>query len=136
MSSPAVMREKVRALIERHCEWLAERAREIDGRTQRLMSGPEPTRAEMAEFRELAHQIAGASGTMGFAEVSAAARALEDVLERLANPGAGPAGVAAASLVTGPAAQLGQAIAQAVPRRSALYNREFGPVAGARNHAW
>ncbi|MFN0262265.1 Hpt domain-containing protein [Tepidamorphus sp. 3E244] len=71
------MTNPLHPLIERHCEWLSETVGEI----RLLVANLNTDRQVARRAYELTHEITGSSGTMGFAQVSAAAAVLEEKLK-------------------------------------------------------
>ncbi len=75
------MQDQLRALIDKHCDWLERQIALIADSLEALTEGKNNRREIINEAREQTHQITGTSGTMGFKQVSLAAQALENCLE-------------------------------------------------------
>jgi HPt (histidine-containing phosphotransfer) domain-containing protein len=127
----AALQDRIHQIIGEHCAWLGECSAEISRRLDEVQSHSEPTVGHILELRALVHQVTGSSGTMGFAEVSAAARALETALALLAGAGGRPDGAEVARLAGEPAMRLAQAVRRAEPSQSSLYHRELAPAGDA-----
>jgi HPt (histidine-containing phosphotransfer) domain-containing protein len=75
------MQEQLRALIERHLVNLAEQLATV---TQLLTPADETLpAAQVAQAEAIMHQLKGTAGSMGFAEIGAAASALDETLKVL-----------------------------------------------------
>jgi chemotaxis protein histidine kinase CheA len=75
------MQEQLRALIERHLVNLAEQLATV---TQLLTPADETLpAAQVAQAEAIMHQLKGTAGSMGFADIGAAASALDETLKVL-----------------------------------------------------
>ena len=88
MNASTVLQARIRELIERHCAWLAEKMPELarhfpppDASSE--ADGRAAVPEQLVALRELAHEICGSSGTLGFAEIYQAAYDLEQVVVSL-----------------------------------------------------
>lgn len=77
------MEEQLQALIERHCVTIRKYVDTIGCHLSRIGEPDLPEAEALTEAENLAHQLKGSSGTIGFHEVSAAATALDDYLKLL-----------------------------------------------------
>jgi chemotaxis protein histidine kinase CheA len=123
------MQEELRALIRKHCLTLKERVGVLGDMVAGVGRADRGSNAMTREARELAHQITGASGSMGFRPVSAAAAALERYLESLLDRGqCGPAHVQPAPTHN---RELKRRADASTPESSALYDADL-TAPGAR----
>ncbi len=72
--------DRLRELRERFRERALADTAAIEGMAEDLRTGAGPSDLA-AQLRQIAHRLAGAGGTFGFAEISARASELEDLLE-------------------------------------------------------
>ena len=84
------MQDQLRELIRKHCSTLTQRVGALGEVLQRLPDASEDFASVLHDGREIAHQITGASGSMGFRAISAAAQLLERYLEELGESGGVP----------------------------------------------
>jgi HPt (histidine-containing phosphotransfer) domain-containing protein len=78
------MQNELRVLIERHCTTIRQYTDLIGGYLEEgLYDSPASNRALIIEAEKIAHQLKGSSGSIGFADVSAAASRLDDQLKML-----------------------------------------------------
>ena len=77
------MQEQLRALIEQHCVTLRTTLREIENRILPNGDASAPGQADIERALDLAHQMKGSSGSIGFDEVSRRAGLFEDELKSL-----------------------------------------------------
>ena len=78
------VQDQVRQLVERHLASLPERLASIGNALSDVVNDRIDRDAALAELIELAHSLNGASGSIGFLEISRAAAALEAHLNDLA----------------------------------------------------
>jgi len=120
-SGPAM--NPLRALVIRHCATLAERV----GALRAIMSSlAEKVDAapQIAEARALAHQIAGAGGSIGFDRLSELAALLERKLVEV-QEGAGPASKAQLAELASLHAGLEREFQETKPEHSKLYDADL-----------
>ena len=79
------MGDELRRLIERHCRSLKKLADEVGLHLALIANGGAVRRAELDRVLDVAHQINGSSGSIGFIEISESAADLEDQLKMLSN---------------------------------------------------
>lgn len=75
------MRDKIIALLERHCGTIRSEADEIEACFQNF--GPEPDDDQLQKTIYLVHKIKGSSGSLGFLPLSKVAHTLEYALREL-----------------------------------------------------
>jgi HPt (histidine-containing phosphotransfer) domain-containing protein len=76
------MNTALNPLIENYCNGLAESVPEIAGCLDRLRDGTGDAAAHYERALDLVHQINGMSGTMGYPQISDAARELEHYMRK------------------------------------------------------
>ena len=86
-ADPEAMQRMLAELRAEYRRALPAKLSEIEGLWQGLSAGAEPA-ARFSELRRLAHTLAGAARTFGLPAVTDAARALEEALLPLCEPGA------------------------------------------------
>ena len=74
------MMEELRALIIRHCETLKREMADVEGCMDRLVNDDEAHASALHQGIEMTHKIKGSSGSIGFANISSTAAALEKCL--------------------------------------------------------
>lgn len=121
------MQDQLRELIRKHCATLAQRVQGLGEVIGNLTTEMKDADATLREGREIAHQITGASGSMGFPPVSAAAQTLERHLEAVMETGEPltAAQVAQAGALFG---ELHNATQSAVPESSTIYNADLSQL--------
>jgi HPt (histidine-containing phosphotransfer) domain-containing protein len=119
----------LRALVIRHCASLGERVGALSAIVSGLSDAAD-REEQIAEARALAHQIVGASGSIGFDELSAMAATLENKLVDLQGPGeaANATLLEDASVLSGELERLAEATK---PEHSRLYNADLESAATA-----
>jgi hypothetical protein len=119
----------LRALVIRHCASLGERVGALSAIVSGLSDAAD-REGHIADARALAHQIVGASGSIGFDELSAKAAILEIKLVELQETGgtASPAFLKEVSLLSG---ELERLAAATKPEHSRLYNADLASAANA-----
>jgi chemotaxis protein histidine kinase CheA len=118
------MQDQLRALVTKHCETLAAELLEIktclDGLGQ-----PDVADADaIAKGFAHAHKVKGSSGSLGFAEISAAAETLEHCLRDLDRNSAG-IGPSEREQIFGHYDLLARLIDAIRPEKSSLFNAQF-----------
>ena len=83
------MQAEILQLLERHCQTLRTEIDELAGRLAWVDGESGPDGARLAEDIARVHKIKGSSGSIGFSDVSTAARDLEFALRKVAEKGAG-----------------------------------------------
>jgi HPt (histidine-containing phosphotransfer) domain-containing protein len=83
------MRDKLREIITRHCRTLRDQAMEIEA-CLKPADGEPIGRVVLERTIGIVHQMKGSAGTIGFADLSAAALSLETELGTLADTGTAP----------------------------------------------
>jgi len=121
-ASGADINAELRALVERHCQWLDASVGEIAVLLSR--NEQDGSCASRQRAREIVHQIVGTSGSVGFAEVSAVAGELQAEL-RVPSGGAPDDGSAPPRRVRDLLIRLQSAAVRATPECSSLIGR-FG----------
>ena len=123
--------DALRAIITRHCAWLEAQVEEIAA-VLSARPGSGRDRETVEKLHELVHQITGASGTVGFHEVSDVSADLEKHLKSLREHNvvhlSGRNRATAVELFE----KLKQVIAGVSPERSTLYNTGLKTVGGLR----
>lgn len=118
------MQEQLRALVTKHCETLACELLEIktclDGLGQPVTADADA----IANGYAHAHKVKGSSGSLGFAEISAAAETLEHCLRDLGRSGAA-VGPSERELIFGHYDLLARLINAIEPEQSTLFNAQF-----------
>ncbi len=77
------MQTEIRQLLDRHCTSLARELAELEPAVARLAGAPQQAPgSDLAACIAQVHRIKGSSGSIGFMEISAAARDLETTLRR------------------------------------------------------
>jgi HPt (histidine-containing phosphotransfer) domain-containing protein len=119
----------LRALVIRHCASLGERVGALSALVSGLFDAAD-REGQIAESRALAHQIVGASGSIGFDELSAMAATLEVKLAELQAPcgTTSPALLEHVSILGG---ELERLAAATKPEHSRLYNADLESAATA-----
>lgn len=74
------MQDVLQTLIEKHCGTLKDYVSQIDTSLARLENETDDHLETLSQALELTHKMCGASGSIGFSEVSLAAARLEEVL--------------------------------------------------------
>ena len=124
-------RDALRAIITRHCAWLEVQVEEIDAALS-AEAGDGHGDETVEKLHELVHQITGASGTVGFHEVSSVSADLEKHLKSLRDREvtafSGSERLKAVELFD----RLRRVIAGVSPDRSTLYNTDIKKVGGPR----
>lgn len=120
--------EQLRALLRRHHGTIVEQAEAVARHFSEGLQDESSMPQHVTCILEIAHQIKGSSGSMGFREVSTAAAALETQLKALR--GAGSAvGREEMRAVEGLINDFKRLASEAVPERSALYNVDIAKLA-------
>ncbi|MCW5695312.1 MAG: Hpt domain-containing protein [Bauldia sp.] len=119
-------RASLQALIERHCATLRANT-ELIGQLIGSMAGPDGGTAARQAL-DLAHQVAGAGGSIGFRAVSTAARAVEQELKRAIQA---PAASSRAALIVR-FQTLRETVAAVRPEESSLYKLDFARLGAPR----
>jgi DNA-binding response OmpR family regulator len=83
-SDAAEIRARLRDLLSRHCAGLAQQTEELELLLQQGLDPDCVSREPLLKARSITHQAKGTSGSVGFAEMSKAAAALDDLLRLLA----------------------------------------------------
>lgn len=118
--------QPLRALVIRHCTTLAERVRALGSILSSLSNGGDFP-AQIREGRALAHQIHGASGSIGFDRLSNLASSVEDKLAELQTSTGLATEVKMAELAE-LFGELEAVTATTKPEHSRLYDADLGPV--------
>ncbi len=115
-----------RALVIRHCATLAERVDALHGITSSFAGTDDPA-AQIGQARALAHQIAGAGGSIGFDRLSDLAAALEHKLDEVLEAAQPPSReqLAEIAVLCGDLERVAQ---QTKPEHSRLYNLDLAAV--------
>lgn len=117
------MRDAFRSLIDQYCVTLARQTDELGRHLQDARSQGD-TAGALEQAIDLAHQLAGLSGTMGYAAIGEAAKALENEILQHSTPGAAPCGEAL-DRISGLFATVADLADAAKPEHSTLYNADF-----------
>lgn len=112
------MQEELRALIARHCRTLEQEMKDVRACLAPMDDPKAPLEPILREGIELTHKIKGSSGSIGFAEISAAAERLEHYLREL-GPALKEVECEQAKQHLG---ELERLVATARPEASTLYN--------------
>jgi len=123
------MESELRALIERHRTTLSRQVTALGRLLTRLDQPAANPLAVIGEARDLAHQLAGSSGSIGFAQVGAAAEALATRLKLLQAAGV-PPGADERRRLYALFDELDRIAEQTTPQDSRLYDAELPPRAG------
>ena len=122
------MQEQLRTLIERHLANLAEQLATVTGLlTPQDATGTVPV-AQVVEAEGIMHQLKGTAGSMGFPDVSAAARELDDTLKVLMKR-TEPVGAAELKPALEHLSALQHTAKASTPAVSALYNADLSKLA-------
>jgi len=123
-SSAQTMQDQLRALLRGHHGNLLQQIDRLGQMLGSINVSDAGCAGAVAEAEGLAHQIKGAGGSIGFAEISRAATALDDRLKAMvALQGAVPADQVQAALAL--FAELHQIAGQTTPESSTLYNADL-----------
>ncbi len=120
--------EQLRALLRRHHGTIVEQAETVARHFSQGMQDPLSMGRHVTCMLDIAHQIKGSSGSMGFREVSAAAAALETQLKALRGEGS-VMGREETRAVEGLISDFKRLANEAVPERSALYSVDISKLA-------
>jgi HPt (histidine-containing phosphotransfer) domain-containing protein len=122
------MQEQLRALVERHHANLAAQVAAAAGLLAELDENGAVPAARIIEAQGITHQLKGTAGSMGFAEVSAAAAALDESLKGLKKQ---PCPILATQLEASleKLAALKRIAEQTTPEMSTLYNADLTKLA-------
>lgn len=120
--------QPLRALVIRHCATLRERVGALGSILSSLSDGSD-FRAQIREGRALAHQIHGASGSIGFDCLSNLASSVEDKLVEL-QTSTEPATQAKMAELAELFGELEAVTATTKPEHSRLYDADLGVVGG------
>lgn len=82
--------DQLQSLLTRHCTSLNDEINSIGASLSRAMLVGGAYGERMKATAEMVHKITGSSGSLGFHELSTAARALEDALDELARSATDP----------------------------------------------
>ena len=116
----------LRALVIRHCASLGERVGSLSALASSLADLADPA-AQIAESRALAHQIAGASGSIGFDRLGELAAKLERKLVE-AQESTQPANKAELAEIALLCAELSRLAEGTKPEHSRLYDVDLGTI--------
>ncbi|MGZ8415733.1 MAG: Hpt domain-containing protein [Methyloceanibacter sp.] len=116
----------LRALVIRHCASLGERVGSLSALASSLADLADPA-AQIAESRALAHQIAGASGSIGFDRLGELAAKLERKLVE-AQESTQPAKKAELAEIALLCAELSRLAEGTKPEHSRLYDVDLGTI--------
>ena len=116
----------LRALVIRHCASLTERVGTLSALVLSLSEATGPA-AQIAECRALAHQIAGASGSIGFDRNGELAAVLERKFVEFGLSDE-PASKAQLGEVAFLCAELGRVAGDTKPEHSRLYDVDLGTI--------
>lgn len=123
------MQSELRALIERHRETVAQKVTTLGRLLTRLDDPGANPLAAIGEARDLAHQVAGSSGSIGFVRLSAAAETLENRLKSLEAAAVRPDRTERERLFA-LFGELGRITERTAPRDSHLYGADLPTRAG------
>jgi chemotaxis protein histidine kinase CheA len=120
------MQDQLRALIERHLVHLADQLAAV----AKLLTPAGETLpvAQVVEAEAIMHQLKGAAGSMGFAEIGAATSALDESLKALMTSSA-PIPAGALTPVLELLGDLQRKAGGTTPEMSALYNVDLARLA-------
>jgi chemotaxis protein histidine kinase CheA len=118
------MQDQLRALVTKHCETLTVELLEIKTCLDGLGQSDAADADAIAKGFAHAHKVKGSSGTLGFAEISAAAETLEHCLRDLDRNGAA-IGPSERELIFGHYDHLARLISTISPEQSSLFNAQF-----------
>lgn len=123
------VQDQLRALLERHCATVRQNVDSI-GRMLREVSAPgiRPA-AAVGRAEALAHQLKGSSGSVGFPEVSSAAKALDDQLKLLCAIGDDTAILSQMAGVHSLYDELKRQASAITPQSSTLYDIDLSAIA-------
>jgi len=79
--------DQLRALLTKHCRTINELVEKIAGLSAQLSDASGNPTTLVAEIREIAHQVKGSSGSIGFPDISVAAAELDSQLRHLIEAG-------------------------------------------------
>lgn len=115
------MQDELRKLITRHCETLVTELTEVGLCLKKLNDAGGFEDEILAEGLETTHKIKGSSGTIGFPDISAAAKALEARLKE-ARAAAAPLSKQDWAEIAPLYKELHRLVHTATPEASTLYN--------------
>lgn len=121
----------LRAIITRHCAWLEAQVEAIDTALS-AEPGDGRDRETVEALHELVHQITGASGTVGFHEVSDVSADLEKHLKSLRDQDPVDFSDSDRQQAVELFSRLKRVIAGVSPERSTLYDTDLKTVGGPR----
>jgi HPt (histidine-containing phosphotransfer) domain-containing protein len=126
--------DTLKELIARHCETLRTNADLLAGFVARMSDPDNPSGQPARDALHVAHQIAGAGGSIGFAEMSVLASDIEHALEPIVavNGTPSPAQTERIDALVG---ALRKAAAELRPEMSSLYGVNIAAAAEARRRA-
>jgi HPt (histidine-containing phosphotransfer) domain-containing protein len=125
--------DRLRDLIARHCETLRTNADLLAGFVARMSDADNGSGEAARDARHIAHQIAGAGGSIGFAAVSVLASDLERAIEPIVavNGTPSPAQQEKIGALLG---ELRKAAAELRPEMSTLYGVNVAAAAAEARH--
>lgn len=112
------MRDKILALLKRHCRTIRDEAAQIDACVGQLAHDSDPAAFERAKF--LVHRMKGSSGSLGFLPLSQSAELLETALK---TAGAAQDREAAIGNISALNAQMQLCVSETTPEASHLYHK-------------
>jgi len=113
--------DQLRALLTKHCGTINELVDRMAGLSAQASDASGDPTALVAEIRDIAHQVKGSSGSIGFADISEAAAQLHRQLQQLIQGGThleSPDWQISLFLII----ELQRLARDATPERSTLYN--------------
>jgi chemotaxis protein histidine kinase CheA len=118
------MQDQLRALVTKHCATLACELLEIKSCLDGLGQPDVADADAIAKGFAHAHKVKGSSGSLGFADISAAAETLEHCLRDLGKSGAA-IGPSERELISGHYDLLARLIETITPEQSSLFDAQF-----------
>ena len=126
--------DTLKELIARHCETLRTNADLLAGFVARMSDPDNPSGQPARDALHVAHQIAGAGGSIGFAEMSVLASDIEHALEPIVAVNGTPS-AAQTERIDELVGALRKAAAELKPEMSSLYGVNIAAAAEARRRA-
>ena len=126
------VQKQMRDLLNRHCTNLLDQVEMVGQLLSQSCDVGTQSPTPIAQAQNITHQIIGATGSMGFPDVAAAASALDDNLKLLA---AEQHGVSQSQLQVSKQLfeRLQKIASQATPERSRLYDADLSRLANNAN---
>jgi HPt (histidine-containing phosphotransfer) domain-containing protein len=126
--------DKLKELIARHCATLRTNVDLLSGFVARMNDPHNPSNQPGRDALHIAHQIAGAGGSIGFAEVSVLASDIEHALEPIVAVNGTPS-AAQTERIDALVGALRKTAAELRPEMSTLYGANIAAAADARQRA-